>query len=86
MIWIYRKKEKSPYQTRIYYSILGLGIGLLGLCAEGMVLHSLGDRMIVYPFFLLYGLAVGFWEKEKDVVYLPEQKGKGKRDKIKGKG
>jgi hypothetical protein len=37
-----------------------------------MVLHSLGDRMIVYPFFLLYGLLVGSWEQVKDTAYIPE--------------
>jgi hypothetical protein len=58
MVRAYRGKEKSHYQTFLRWSLLGFGIGLLGLCGEGMVLHSLGDRMVVYPFFLLYGLTV----------------------------
>lgn len=75
----YRKKEKSSYQQFLYYSIIGFWIGLLGLCAEGMVLHSLVDRMVVYPFFLLYGITIGLREKEKDIPFIPEKKEKKKK-------
>ncbi|MDR2190895.1 MAG: hypothetical protein LBP53_07150 [Candidatus Peribacteria bacterium] len=64
-LWQYRNKNLSPFQKLLWRSLLGFGIGFLGLCAEGMVLHSLGDRMVVYPFFLLYGLVIGRREKEK---------------------
>jgi len=83
-ILIYHKTEKSNHQQLLYYSIIGYGIGLLGLCAEGMVLHSLVDRMVVYPFFLLYGIAIGLREKEKDIPFIPEEKEK-KKKKIKKK-
>jgi hypothetical protein len=81
MLRLYRKTEKSPHQLFLYYSLIGFGIGLIGLCGEGMVLHSLGDRMVVYPFFLLYGLVVGCWEQVKDTPYVPilPKKGKKKR-------
>jgi O-antigen ligase len=72
MIRIYRRKEKSAYQQFLRRSLIGFGMGLIGLCGEGLVLHSLVDRMIVYPFFLLYGLALGSWERVKDEVYVPE--------------
>jgi hypothetical protein len=58
----------------------------VGLCGEGMVLHSLVDRMVVYPFFLLYGLTLGLREKAKDIVYIPEKKlKKRKKGKVKRK-
>lgn len=44
-----------------------------------MVLHSLVDRMVVYPFFLLYGITIGLREKEKDIPFIPEKKEKKKK-------
>ncbi|MDR0607237.1 MAG: hypothetical protein LBG52_02540 [Candidatus Peribacteria bacterium] len=41
------------------------------------------DRMIVYPFFLLYGLTCGSWERVKDDVYLPEMKKQKKKSAVK---
>ena len=73
MIWIYRKKNKSPYQELLYYSLLWFGIWFVWLCAEGLVLHSLVDRMVIYPFFLLYGITIWLWEREKDKQYIPHQ-------------
>lgn len=88
MVRIYRTTEKSSYQKFLWWSLIGFGIGLIGLCGEGMVLHSLVDRMIVYPFFLLYGLALGGRESVKDEVYIPlvaEKKGKKKKPVSGGK-
>ncbi|MDR0369148.1 MAG: hypothetical protein LBH96_01015 [Candidatus Peribacteria bacterium] len=48
-----------------------------------MVLHSLVDRMVVYPFFLLYGITIGLREKEKDIPFIPEKKEKKKKKKNK---
>lgn len=78
-IWKYRKTKKSTYQSLLYYTLLGFGIGLTGLCIEGIVLHSLVDRMVVYPFFLLYGITLGLWQKEKDVPHIEVKTEKKKK-------
>ena len=73
MIRIYRNKTKSPYQELLYYSLWWFGIWFVWLCAEWLVLHSLADRMVIYPFFLLYWITVWLREKEKDKQYIPPQ-------------
>ena len=73
MIWQYRNKTKSPFQELLYYSLMWFGIWFIWLCAEWMVLHSLADRMVIYPFFLLYWITIWLWEKEKDKQYIPPQ-------------
>jgi hypothetical protein len=86
MIWIYRKKNKSPYQELLYYSLLWFWIWFIWLCAEWLVLHSLVDRMVIYPFFLLYWITVWLWENVKDKQYIPpEPKKKGKKKKTEPK-
>ena len=85
MIWIYRKKNKSPYQELLYYTLLWFGIWFIWLCAEGLVLHSLVDRMIIYPFFLLYWITIWLWEKEKDNQYIPPEPKKKKKSRAKKK-
>lgn len=79
MIWIYRNKNKSPYQELLYYSLLWFGIWFIWLCAEWLVLHSLVDRMVIYPFFLLYGITVWLWERQKDKQYIPPNPKKKKK-------
>ena len=82
MIWIYRKKNKSPFQLLLYYSLMWFGIWFIWLCAEWLVLHSLVDRMVIYPFFLLYWITVWLREKEKNKQYIvPETKKKKRRKK-----
>ena len=82
MIRIYRNKTKSPYQELLYYSLWWFGIWFIWLCAEWLVLHSLADRMVIYPFFLLYWITVWLREKEKDKQYIPpEPKKKIKKKK-----
>ena len=82
MIWMYRKKNKSPFQELLYYSLLWFWIWFIWLCAEWLVLHSLADRMVIYPFFLLYWITVWLREKEKDKQYNPpELKKKSKKKK-----
>lgn len=83
MVYIYRNKVKSPYQELLYYCLLWFGIWFVWLCVEWLVLHSLVDRMIVYPFFLLYGITVWLWEKVKDEPYVVVNK---KSNKKKWKG
>ncbi len=81
MIQIYHKKTKSPYQELLYYSLLWFGIWFIWLCIEWLVLHSLVDRMVVYPFFLLYWITVWLWEKEKNKQYIPPEPKKRKKVK-----
>lgn len=79
IIWIYHKKTKSPYQELLYYSLMWFWIGFIWLCAEWIVLHSLVDRMVIYPFFLLYWITIWLREKEKDKQYIPPQPKKKKK-------
>ncbi len=79
MIRIYRKKTKSPIQELLYYSLMWFWIGFIWLCAEWIVLHSLVDRMIIYPFFLLYWITIWLREKEKNKQYTPPQPKKKKK-------
>ena len=73
MVRVYRNKTKSTYQELLYYTLLWFGIWFLWLCIEWLVLHSLVDRMVIYPFFLLYWITVWLREKEKDKKYIPPQ-------------
>ena len=85
MIFAYRNKNKSPYQELLYYSLLWFWIWFIWLCAEWLVLHSLVDRMVIYPFFLLYWITIWLREKEKDRQYIPPQPKKKKKKKIEPK-
>ncbi len=85
MIRIYRNKNKSPFQELLYYSLLWFEIGFIWLCIEWLVLHSLADRMIVYPFFLLYWITIWLWEKEKSKQYIPPEPKKKKKKKAESK-
>jgi len=58
------KDIKKSKQERFYsYIILAFSLGLLGLSIEGLVLHSFVDRMIVYPFMALFGIAYAVYIK-----------------------
>lgn len=61
LLVINRNHLKTEPQKLIYFTVFGFSIGLLGLLGEGLLLHSLSDRMIVYPFFLLYGISIGLF-------------------------
>ena len=52
------KKADQKELTQILIAI-GLGLGLFGLAIEGLVLHSFVDRMIVYPFMLIFWVRYG---------------------------
>ena len=71
MVWLYHKKNKSPFQELLYYSLMWFWIWFIWLCAEWLVLHSLVDRMVIYPFFLLYWITIWLWENEKNKQYIP---------------
>ena len=81
MIYVYHKKTKSPYQELLYYTLMWFWIWFVWLCAEWLVLHSLVDRMIIYPFFLLYWVTVWLREKEKNKQFIPPQPKKKKKNK-----
>lgn len=51
LIWFRKRLKTEP--DRI---LLALSIGMIGLWICGMVLHSFSDRMVVYPFMLLFWL------------------------------
>ena len=79
MAWLYYKKNKSSYQELLYYSLLWFGIWFVWLCIEWLVLHSLVDRMVIYPFFLLYWITIWLWEKEKNKQYILSEPKKKKK-------
>ena len=57
---------KKSKQQRFYgYIIVAFSLGLLGLSIEWLVLHSFVDRMVVYPFMALFGLAYAVYYKSK---------------------
>jgi hypothetical protein len=37
---------------------MAFSLGMVTLTVSGMVLHSFADRMVVYPFMLLFGVAL----------------------------
>lgn len=51
LVWTRKRHKREPDRN-----LLGLSIGMLWLAICGMVLHSFSDRMVVYPFMLLYGI------------------------------
>lgn len=58
------EQQKIVKKTRQYgLMIFWLSLGLLGLSVEGLVLHSFVDRMIVYPFMAIFGLAYALYLK-----------------------
>lgn len=60
-------KKADPKTLTFLLTNLAFGLGLWGLAVEGLVLHSFVDRMIVYPFMLLFGLWWGNSQKELDL-------------------
>ena len=45
----WKLKATHPYHA-------AFALGMVGLAICGMVLHSFSDRMIVYPFMLIWGI------------------------------
>mgnify|MGYP006924540131 CR=1 FL=1 len=52
--------SSTASQTKNLYNyyLLALSVGLISLAASGMILHSFVDRMVVYPFMLLFGIVL----------------------------
>lgn len=58
--------EKNSKQERFNaYIILAFSLWLLGLSIEWLVLHSFVDRMVVYPFMALFGIAYAVYWKNR---------------------
>lgn len=53
-----KKNTISKEHQKQYRYIIGLSLGILGLTVEWLFLHSFVDRMIVYPFMLIFGIAL----------------------------
>jgi hypothetical protein len=47
--------------------IQAFSLGMITLSISGMVLHSFGDRMVVLPFMLLFGVALSTMKKPQNV-------------------
>ncbi len=61
-----KNDDKATKNRKLYSAIVfAFGVGILWLSIEGLVLHSFVDRMIVYPFVALFGIAYGLYIKEK---------------------
>lgn len=58
------KKNFSKSIRAHSWVIIWFALGLFGLAIEWLVLHSFVDRMIVYPFMALFGLAYALYYKE----------------------
>lgn len=61
-IWIFPRTKENQ-------RIMAFSLGMVTLTVSGMVLHSFADRMVVYPFMLLFGVAL--WTKpstDKELV------------------
>lgn len=50
-LWMYSRREEDQYGMMF-------ALGMVSLTISGLVLHSFGDRMSVYPFMLLFGIAL----------------------------
>lgn len=53
-VLVWRRKRLKVESDRI---LLWVSVWMIWLAICGMVLHSFSDRMVVYPFMLLYGIA-----------------------------
>lgn len=64
-VWMEQRSKKFSKNIRANGRIIiWLSLWILGLAIEGIVLHSFVDRMIVYPFMALFGLAYALYYKQ----------------------
>jgi len=63
LLWLFILFKNYPIERKYILYILWLSLWAFWLLLEWFVLHSFVDRMIVYPFMLLYGLNLGFMVK-----------------------
>ena len=63
--WIDEEKKNFSKNIRVHsWIIIWFALWLFGLAIEWLVLHSFVDRMIVYPFMAMFGLAYALYYKE----------------------
>jgi len=59
LVWIKRRfATKIPLLQE--WVLLAVSIGMIGLAISWMVLHSFSDRMVVYPFMLLFWIVIAY--------------------------
>ena len=69
------EKNKIVKKTKQYGIIVfAFSLGLFGLSIEWFVLHSFVDRMIVYPFMALFGIAYALYLKSLHKANLENKK------------
>ena len=58
LLWlnILRKERKHKHFSAVAWDVIAMSIGILWLSISWLVLHSFTDRMIVYPFMLIFGI------------------------------
>lgn len=62
LTWKKLKKEKEK-QEFLKFIVIAFSLWILGLSIEGLVLHSFVDRMVVYPFMILFGISLAIYYK-----------------------
>ncbi len=60
LIWVVPFLKVNRIYKRSFedHTLLAMSLGLIGLSASWMILHSFVDRMVVYPFMLLFWLVL----------------------------
>lgn len=61
-----KKNTVSKKNRRQYWYIIWFSLGILWLSIEWLFLHSFVDRMIVYPFMLVFGIALAQRHRSKN--------------------
>jgi len=60
------KNDAEKYGDSPVTLLMALSLWLIWLSASGMILHSFVDRMVVYPFMLLFGIILAhFYQKHE---------------------
>lgn len=57
-IYVYLNNSYKKLDNIELWMFFGMWVWMVWLAIEGMVLHSLADKMVVYPMMLLYGLII----------------------------
>ncbi len=54
--------------------LIAMSVGLIWIAASGMILHSFVDRMVVYPFMLLFGIVLYHTRSSQGKIWTKPQK------------